>query len=70
MSELDRDGLVRKVQGKGTFVAPREAGGRFWGVVAPFYAEFYSQLIVELRRTAEKGGATAEHACDYDDRHR
>jgi DNA-binding LacI/PurR family transcriptional regulator len=66
MAELAADGYVRKIQGKGTFVAPRYDGRRFWGLVVPFYAEFYNQLIVELRHVAEQEGVAIEHACDYD----
>lgn len=66
LDELAADGLVRKVQGKGVFVAPPAPASRFWGVVVPFYAEFYNNMIVELRRVAERHGATIEHACDYD----
>ncbi|MFW6303757.1 MAG: substrate-binding domain-containing protein, partial [Candidatus Sumerlaeota bacterium] len=67
MGLLDDHGLVRKIQGKGTFVAPRKASRSFWGVVVPFYAEFYNQMIVELRKVAARRGIEVEHACDYDD---
>ncbi len=70
MGLLDDHGLVRKIQGKGTFVAPRKASRRFWGVVIPFYAEFYNQMIVELRKVAARRGIEVEHACDYDDHDR
>ena len=67
LDELAADGLVRKVQGKGVFVLPAAPASRFWGVVVPFYAEFYNNMIVELRRVAERHGTSIEHACDYDD---
>lgn len=66
MSELAADGYIRKVQGKGTFVAHQTNTRRFWGIVIPFYAEFYNQVIVELRLVAERHGIAIEHACDYD----
>ncbi|NQU44604.1 substrate-binding domain-containing protein [bacterium] len=67
LNDLAADGFVRKIQGKGTFVARREVQRCFWGVVVPFYAEFYNQAIVELRRVASREGIVIEHACDYDD---
>jgi DNA-binding LacI/PurR family transcriptional regulator len=66
LDDLAAVGLVRKVQGKGVFVSPPAPVSRFWGVVVPFYAEFYNNMIVELRRVAERSGALIEHACDYD----
>lgn len=67
MEDLSRDGFVRKVQGKGIFVAPRASSRRFWAFIVPFYAEFYNQAILELRQTAAGQGIEIEHACDYDD---
>jgi DNA-binding LacI/PurR family transcriptional regulator len=67
MADLAKDGLVTRVQGKGVFVARRQAEKRFWGIVIPFYMEFYNNVIVELRGVAERKGIALEHACDYDD---
>ena len=67
MTELAEDGYIRKIQGKGTYVAPQVRSEPFWGIVVPFYAEFYNQLIVELRQVAERQGTQIIHACDYDD---
>lgn len=67
MAELATEGFVNRIQGKGTFVSLQKAERRFWGVVVPFYAEYYNKLLLELGRAAERQGATLEHACDYDD---
>lgn len=67
MADLAKDGLVTRVQGKGVFVARRRAEKRFWGIVIPFYMEFYNNVIVELRSVADGRGVALEHACDYDD---
>jgi len=66
MADLEADGLITRIQGKGTFVASRKAAKKFWGLAIPFYAEFYNNVIVELRNVAEAVGAALDHACDYD----
>ena len=66
LNDLSNEGLVRKIQGKGVFAAHRKRRERFWGMVVPFYAEFYNQAIVELRRAAAALNTELEHACDYD----
>jgi len=57
---------VRKIQGKGTFVAPRDFARPFWGIIVPFYAEFYVKAITQLRHVTDSRGVVLEHACDYD----
>jgi DNA-binding LacI/PurR family transcriptional regulator len=66
LNDLSEQGFVRKIQGKGVFAAHRERRERFWGIVVPFYADFYNQAIVELRRVAAAQNTGLEHACDYD----
>lgn len=67
MAELDDAGLIDRVHGKGAFVAEPRADQPFWGLVVPFYSDFYNKVVVELRRVAEGRGVEVEHACDYDD---
>jgi len=66
MADLAADGFIRRIQGKGSFVAPTQPTQAFWGVVLPFYAEFYNQMLVEFGRVAASKGIALEHACDYD----
>jgi DNA-binding LacI/PurR family transcriptional regulator len=66
LNQLAADGFVRKIQGKGTFVASRRIERRFWGFVVPFYTDFYNEAIVELRQAAGEQGIVLEHACDHD----
>lgn len=67
MAMLDSEGYIQRIQGKGTFVAPRMEKKRFWGIVVPFYGDFYNRLILQLRQVAHAEGIEIEHACDYDD---
>lgn len=67
LNDLALEGYIIKIHGKGTFVAPRRGNPCFWGLIVPFYADFYNDAIMELRQAATRNGVSLEHACDYDD---
>lgn len=66
IADLAAEGLVTRIQGKGTFVAQRRPVESFWGVVVPFYDEYFNKVIMLLRKVAQSRGLALRHACDFD----
>lgn len=65
LNELSKQGYVRKIVGKGTFITSARHFKNFWGMVIPFYSSNMNELIRNLQFLAKQSGCELIYYLTY-----
>jgi GntR family transcriptional regulator of arabinose operon len=56
INDLSKEGYVRKIVGKGTFITSARKVKKIWGMVIPFYSSNINELMSNLQVHAQQAG--------------
>ncbi len=65
LKNLAKDGLIVKIRGKGSFVAPQQDIKKNWGLLIPFFSSNMEELIANLEKEANRRGRELVYYFDY-----
>lgn len=65
LENLAEEGLIVKIRGKGSFVAPQHRIKNIWGLLIPFFSSNMEELITYLEKEANRRGRELVYYFDY-----